>query len=106
MKSIAFITPEDAEFGFRLAGVRQFGAALDELPALLKKVISQGDTGLIVIDERLLSGANQDLVTAVEKNWHGVILALPSPKRAGVSIEDFAVRLMRRAIGYHVRLRV
>jgi hypothetical protein len=31
---------------------------------------------------------------------------LPSPERAVEEIEDYASRLIRRAIGYHVRLKI
>jgi V/A-type H+-transporting ATPase subunit F len=106
MKSIAFITPGDAEFGFKLAGVKQYLSEEKELTALLKEIIRQHDTDLIVIDERLLTGRNEEMISIIEKKWHGIFLALPSPKKPGAEIEDYAVRLMRRAIGYHVRLRI
>lgn len=106
MKSIAFITPGDAEFGFKLAGVKQYLAGEEELTALLNEIIRQNDTELIVIDERLLTGRNEEMISIIEKKWHGIFLALPSPKKTGAEIEDYAVRLMRRAIGYHVRLRI
>lgn len=104
MKNIAFITPADAEFGFRLAGVRQHVVKEDALVDAVQEIILQEDTGLIVIDERLLTGMNEDIIRAIEKKWHGVFLALPAPVNAPAEIEDYAIRLMRRAIGYHVRL--
>ena len=42
----------------------------------------------------------------IEHAWQGILLVLPSPERPEVEIEDYAVSLIRRAIGYHVRLRV
>ena len=106
MKSIAFITPGDVEFGFKLAGVKQYLAEDEELTVILKEIIRQNDTDLVVIDERLLTGRNEEMISIIEKKWHGIILALPSPKKTRAEIEDYAVRLMRRAIGYHVRLRI
>lgn len=104
MKNIGFITPREAAYGFQLAGVKQYLAGADDLMTILKDIIDRQDTDLIVIDERLLTAANEAAVNTVEKHWHGVILILPSPGEARAEVEDFAVRLMRRAIGYHVRL--
>jgi V/A-type H+-transporting ATPase subunit F len=104
MKSIAFITPRDPGWGFRLAGVKQYLARAKDLRAILEEIVHRQDTDLVAIDERLLTAGNEEIVNMVEKRWHGIILVLPSPEEARPEVEDFAVRLMRRAIGYHVRL--
>ena len=36
----------------------------------------------------------------------GILLVLPSPEKLPAEVEDYAARLIRRAIGYHVRLNV
>jgi hypothetical protein len=41
-----------------------------------------------------------------EQNWNGIMLVLPSPEILPAEAEDYASRLIRRAIGYHVRLNV
>lgn len=104
MKSIAFITPRDGGWGFRLAGVKHFIAKAGDLRATLEEIVHRQETELVAIDERLLTAGNEEVVNKIEKRWHGVILILPSPEEARPEVEDFAVRLMRRAIGYHVRL--
>jgi vacuolar-type H+-ATPase subunit F/Vma7 len=104
MKSIAFITPRDGGWGFRLAGVKQYLAGAKDIKAILEEIIHRHETDLVAIDERLLTPGNEETVNMLEKRWQGVILVLPSPEEARPEVEDFAVRLMRRAIGYHVRL--
>lgn len=106
MKKIAFITPGDVEFGFRLTGTEQHIADEGNMMTMLKDTAADPDTGLIIIDERLMNRENEEKVKDMERSWHGILLVLPSPERAGAEIEDYASRLIRRAIGYHVRLNI
>ena len=39
MKKIAFITPEDAEYGFKLTGVNQYIAKKETIISMLEKII-------------------------------------------------------------------
>ncbi len=104
MKKIAFLTPADAEFGFSLTGVSQYIAGQKEAEESLEEIISQADTGLIVIDERIIKEFDEKKIRETEELWGGIILVLPSPTKPPAEVEDYAVRLIRRAIGYHVRL--
>ncbi len=72
---------------------------------VLKQVLEKPDTGIIIIDERLLTERNEAQLREIEQAWNGILLVLPSPKRPEAEVEDYAERLLRRAIGYHVRLR-
>lgn len=104
MKRIVFITTHDAEYGFSLAGVTQYSVNVEDSEDILKSVISEVDTGVVVIDERLIKGINEERLREMERRWYGVLLILPAPERVGVEAEDYARRLIQRAIGYHVRL--
>lgn len=104
MKKIVFITPPDAEYGFNLTGVTQYSVDVEEIEEVLKSVMAEPDTGVVVVDERLIKGINEERLRGMEERWHGVLLVLPAPERAGIEVEDYAMRLIKRAIGYHVRL--
>ena len=104
MKKIVFITQGDAEFGFGLAGMSQYIAGQEEAEDRLKEIMSEPDTGLIIIDERMIKRIDDEKMRKMEERWHGILLVLPSPLRPAAEIEDYAARLIRRAIGYHVRL--
>jgi len=106
LKKIAFITPGDAVFGFSLTGTDQYIADEGSLMTILKDTTADPDKGLIIIDERLISSENEEKMKDIERSWQGILLVLPSPERAGAEIEDYASRLIRRAIGYHVRLNI
>ena len=104
MKTIAFITPGDARHGFSLAGVTQFIVAPDEAEAIVKQAMADPDCGVVIIDERLLAGIGEERFREMEARWFGLLIVLPSPEKAGEEGEDYAERLIRRVIGYHVKL--
>ena len=106
MKNIAFITVQEAEFGFNLTGTDQYVSDEKDLIALLKNIMQKPDTGLIIIDERLIDSYTEGKIREAERIWHGVVIILPSPERPKAEIDDYASRLIRRAIGYHVRLQI
>ena len=104
MKKIVFITPHDARYGFSLSDVTQFIVAPNEAEATVQQAMTDPECGVVVIDERLLSGINEERFREMEKRWFGLLIVLPAPEKAGEEGEDYAERLIRRVIGYHVRL--
>lgn len=106
MKKIVFITPPEAEYAFELTGVRQYVSLEEDVESTLLKIMKEPGVGLIVIDERLLRGITEERLKEIEKSWGGILLVLPSPGRRGAEAEDFAARLIKRAIGYHVKLNI
>jgi len=106
MKNVSFLTPPDVKYGFSLSGVAQHTSEADEAEEMLKKIMAEGDNGLIIIEERLLSGMPENRIPDFEHAWNGILLILPSPVKPPAEVEDYAARLIRRAIGYHVRLKI
>lgn len=103
MKRIVFITTRDARYGFSISGVSQLAVTPDEAEATIRKVLAEPDTGVAVVDGRLLGGIGEERFREMEKKWYGLLLVLPAPEK-GEEAEDYAERLIRKAIGYHVRL--
>ena len=114
MKKIAFITPHDVDYGFSLTGVPQYAVEAPEFDQTLKKIMADPGNGLVIIDERLVGdgdgrdegGVSEERMRELEQTWHGILLVLPSPVKPPPETEDYAARLIRRAIGYHVRLKL
>ena len=52
----------------------------------------------------LLPEIGEERLHEVEEGWPGVLVVLPAPDGSGVG-EDYATRLIRRAIGYQVKVR-
>ena len=104
MKHIVFITPRDARHGFSLTGVTQFIVTPDEAEDGIRKAMADQDCGVVIIDERLLPGIGEERFREMERKWFGLLIVLPAPEKIGEEGEEYAERLIRRVIGYHVRL--
>ncbi|HYA86006.1 MAG TPA: ATPase [Nitrospirota bacterium] len=106
MKKVEFITPPDAEFGFSLSGVPQKITETPDAEKVITQTMVEPDIGLAVVDERLITGMTDERLRELEHSWQGIFLILPSPLKPPPEVEDYAARLIRRAIGYHVRLKL
>ena len=104
--TIVFITEKDAEYGFSLAGFRQYDCTDTELDQLLDKIAGKDEFRLYVIDERLVNESSENKIREMEVNRGLVFVILPPPAKMVAKREDYAARLLRKAIGYHVNLNI
>lgn len=104
MKKIVVVTPPDARHGFALTGVRQLTLASGQLQGALRDLLADTVVGLVIVDERLASAAEQAQLRDLERHWPGMVVILPAPAAEARLEEDYVLRLIRRAIGYQVRL--
>ena len=105
MNRIVVITPPDARNGFACCGALQHSVAPGGAAEALARVLADGDNRLVILEERLVPEIGEERLAEVERLWPGVLVVLPAPG-AVPSEEDYAVRLIRKAIGYHVRVRM
>jgi vacuolar-type H+-ATPase subunit F/Vma7 len=104
VKKIVTVTPLDAAHGFALAGVKQLVRTPQELDATLLELMGDPATGVVIVDERLIAGPTQRRIEDMERPWPGLVVVLPAPGKPQRPEEDYVLRLIRRAIGYQVRL--
>ncbi len=104
MKTIVFITPGDSRYGFTLSGAVQLIAAPEEAESTIQQAMDDPDSGVVIVDERLLAGIPDERFREMESRWFGVLIVLPAPAKIGEGEEDYAERLIRKVIGYHVKL--
>ena len=105
MSEVVFLTPEDARYGFSLAGAMQLTVSAQQAEALLRQTMAERNVAVVVIDERLVRAIDAKLFGELEEGWRGLLVTLPAPERA-TGEEDYLQRLIRRALGYHVRLQL
>jgi len=104
VRKVLFITPRDTEPGFALAGAAHRAVEAAEAPKELLRARAEADVGVVAIDERLLPEIPAEMLKELEKRWDGVVVVLPAPELPGTKVEDYALDLIRRTIGYHLRL--
>lgn len=104
MNRIVVLTPSDAENGFACGGAIQHAVAPGQTAATLQQALKEAGSGVVILDERLVAEVGEERLHEVEEGWPGVLVVLPAPGGSGVG-EDYATRLIRRAIGYQVKVR-
>lgn len=103
MASVTFITPDDARHGFGLAGFSQRVCRPEDAQRVIDEQTGTHREDILAIDERLLGGLEEGVLKRLEQTWPGIVVIIPAPE-AIATAEDYALELIRRAIGYHVRL--
>jgi len=103
-KRLVFFTEKDAQYGFSLAGFEQQVCGSEELETLLEQFTQNPEYGLFVIDERLVTESIDKRLREMERGLDLVFIIMPPPATMEAKREDYAERLLRKAIGYHIQL--
>jgi vacuolar-type H+-ATPase subunit F/Vma7 len=102
------IVGHEAAPGFRLGGFDCIEAEEDEnFSSLLENISKEGKYGLVCIEEGFLDSVSRDVMRWINKKGSPVIVPINIPKAwgEGEPEESPMVRLIRRAIGYHIKLK-
>ncbi len=93
--------------GFRLAGLEPVEALPGEDgTARLARLRERPEVGVILIEQSLYEGLPEPALRALEREARPLVVPFPGPVWAPPpSPEDYVVELLRRAIGYRVKLR-
>ena len=93
--------------GFALAGVGSVAADDGtEAAAVLRRLVAQPATGVILIEQGLYHALPEELRDDLEHRTLPIVVPFPGPARGDrTSPEVELVEMLRRAIGYRVRLR-
>jgi vacuolar-type H+-ATPase subunit F/Vma7 len=93
--------------GFALAGIVAETADEESVAdAALRSLLQRAEVGIVLLEESLYQALAPDLRTLVDRVSQPIVVPFPGPAwRAAPSAEEQVVELLRRAIGYRVRLR-
>ena len=106
MKKVLVFAPAQPVSGFAMAGVTARETGSMPLPPLLDAAVADASVGVLAIDERLLDRAALERIREIELRWRGAVVIVPSPGAPARPDDDYARRLIRRAIGYQVRVQL
>ena len=92
--------------GFRLAGAAVEEIKEGEVAERFKALLADPGLGVLAVEEELLEQAPQALLEKIGREGVPVLLPFAFPRRwkeAGRG-EEYVATLIRRAIGYHVKI--
>ena len=107
MYNVVVITDEASSVGFRLAGVEVREASPETAAEILRETVEKGDVGLIAINENLIKAFDQRMMRIVTESEMPLIIPFPpvvyTEEERDVE-ESYTAQLIRKAIGYHIKL--
>ncbi|GIW54589.1 MAG: hypothetical protein KatS3mg082_0993 [Nitrospiraceae bacterium] len=108
MARLSVITDPDTALGFRLAGV-DVHEEIDPVKAgeRLLALLRAREAGIVIYNEDFVSTLPESAVTALEESLTPVFFAIPVPRPVSPAErrEDYLARLVRRAIGYQLKIK-
>jgi vacuolar-type H+-ATPase subunit F/Vma7 len=94
--------------GFGLAGIRVLEAgAAEEGIECIRELLTQPDVGVVLMEEGLHDRLPEDVRRRLGRNPLPMVVPFPGPawEERPEAAESYIVDLLRRVIGYRVRLR-
>ncbi len=108
MPRLLVVTDPDTALGFRLAGIEvaevtRADKAVERLLALLRAK----ETGIVVYNEAYRSAIPEPYQAAMEECLAPIFFAIPVARTGRISErrEEYLARLLRRAIGYQLKIK-
>ncbi len=108
MAGFMVITTEGLSLGFRTAGVETREVPTDtDMSGLLQSLQAEGDYGILVVEERLLERVSEAVMRRIRKKGLPIVLpvVLPHQWEEREEVESPVMRLIRKAIGYQIKIK-
>jgi len=100
VSDLVFLTKQEADPGFRLAGFVQKVADSKVLEEELVRLVTENRPRLVVVDQQLAEGIDPQKMREMQRRFAGVIATMPvrEPLR-----ETLSLMLLRQALGEEER---
>jgi len=107
MHTLRVVCRPDSLEGFALAGVRALSASdARECAVLLERLVAEPEHGVLLVEDALYRALPDELRERLERRAVPVVVPFPGPQREEAAPAELElVEMLRRAIGYRVRLR-
>jgi vacuolar-type H+-ATPase subunit F/Vma7 len=111
LSSVIAIIREDLGNGFRLAGIDTVSVADPRgLRAALDAAIAEGSCGMAIVEEELMRELPEEARAGYAAVTVPLIIEVPGALRwreeKGVALDDYVARLVRRAVGYQLNIKL
>ncbi len=101
MRSYLICDNEDILIGMRLAGIEGIIAKTREaILEVFERVISDGNIGIVIVTEKTLSKAEEEIMKVKLEKDYPLIIAIPD--RDEEKREDYIAKYIRESIGIKV----
>lgn len=108
MAELLIITGEGASIGFRCAGLdtKELGEG-EDISSVIAALQNERRYGLIAVEEKLLEQVSENVMKRIRRKGLPIVIPINIPHSWGeVEFgESPVVRLIRRAIGYQIKLK-
>ncbi|MEE9613590.1 MAG: V-type ATP synthase subunit F [Thermodesulfobacteriota bacterium] len=107
MTGLIIITRPGVSLGFRLGGFECREERGEDVSAVLEEVEREGRYGLVIMDEELKARVSKPLMRRINRKGLPVVVPvyIPEAWEERGEAESPAVRLIRRAIGYQIKIK-
>jgi vacuolar-type H+-ATPase subunit F/Vma7 len=103
-RGLIVIARPGSSIGFALAGL-EVATADDARSAMQTIEELDARVGVVIIDEHLYRGLTDEFRQDLNRSAEPVVIPVPGPDWAeGASAHEYVVEILRRAIGYRVKL--
>ena len=99
------ICPEKLAKGFELTGVDVLTSdSKEKTEDLLFKTIEAKQAGLVILPQEHLEKFGERTLKSLEKLEMPLIVPVPMTQESGITPEEYVSQMVRRAIGYQVKI--
>ena len=108
MGHIIALTDAETALGFRLAGIDgRTAATAEEAARKAAEILDDPEARLVLVDEGLFRLLPEGMQRMLDASRSPVFVAVPAARarKASVTPAEHVARLMRRVIGYQIRIR-
>ncbi|HVP66733.1 MAG TPA: V-type ATP synthase subunit F [Anaeromyxobacteraceae bacterium] len=105
-RTLRVVTRPGDALGLRLAGAKVDEVAVGDEAARLRALLSDPAIGVVAVESAVLSRVPEALLQRAAERGVPVVLPFALPRRLSEAAEGraYVAALIRRAIGYHVKL--
>lgn len=111
MLKVLAISEKELARGFTLAGLETWTVSdAKQASRALEKIISDGRYGIVIMNETLSSGLDKQVKTALSRSNGPMLVSIPAELRwhdaEKLPHDDYVARLIRRAVGYQLNIKL